>query len=112
MFWTTRFWSGLYFGGFVAGAALIPHSLLFAGWLAVRRNYDGIDSTLSRRVVMCAGLALPFSLVIFDSQYDQIGERWSGAFAVFPWVFLSTWVAILIPVALMRFLQWVPDEAA
>jgi len=97
--WSTRAIAAFHFGGFVAVLAIIPHALLFAGWLTIINRRPALQRSVGRRAVSSLLLSLPLVLVVFASfaapSYG-LGPFWSEAFGALPWVLLSTWGGIFL----------------
>ena len=114
--WTTRSDLALYFGGFIAVLAIVPHAVLFAGWQAIVHRRPACQRSIGRPVISSFLLSLPLVIVVFVGYAARsygLGPFWSEAFGALPWVLLSTWGGILLARRLLEYLwQWTPPVAA
>ncbi len=106
--WSTRALAGLYYGGFIAAVAIVPHILVFASWIVLTKRFSHLERTRLRLVLASFVLALPFVAVVFASYAaptGSLGPFWSEALEALPWVLLSTWGGILLPRLLVHSLE-------
>jgi len=113
--WTVRIWGYIYFGGFVALLAAVPHTVLFGGWLTACEIWPRIEGSTFRRVLACLVLALPFTAFMFNSYAGQpfgMAPSWGTALRALPWVAISAAGGILCTRLMIRQLREFPNGTA